>query len=146
MTQIHKTIFITAPKEKVWDIMLAEQTYKEWAGEFHPGSYYKGEWKEGAEIDFIGPNNDGMEYGMRSLIKTLRPYEVVEMETLGSLVNDKLDTEDTKWVGIPENYYFVEKDGGTELEVKTAMPEDVYEDMNMAWDKALAKLKEIVEK
>ena len=56
MTTLHYLIFINAPKEKVWDTMLKDETYREWTKPFCEGSYYRGDWSEGSKIIFLGPD------------------------------------------------------------------------------------------
>lgn len=148
MQKLNTSIFINAPKEKVWDIMLGEETYKQWTSAFCEGSYYKGSWEEGSKILFVGPGEDGKEGGMVSRIKENRKYEYVSIEHLGILkdgVEDTTGEEAKKWAPAYENYTFTEKDGGTELSIDQDI-EDEYKDSFMdMWAKALSKLKEICE-
>lgn len=44
MTTLHYHITIRAPKARVYQLMLADASYREWTSEFAPGSYYKGSW------------------------------------------------------------------------------------------------------
>ena len=149
MTKITKKIFINAPKEKVWDTMLGDATYRDWTGAFCPGSYYKGSWDKGSKILFLGPNPaDGTEGGMVSTIEENIPYEFVSILHLGQINNGVEDTtSDTvsAWAGAHENYSFVEKDGGTELTIETDTVEEMKDEMEKMWDKALPRLKEIAE-
>ena len=44
MEKLHFSISIKAPKEKVWDTMLNDVTYRQWTSVFNPpGSYYEGD-------------------------------------------------------------------------------------------------------
>ncbi len=147
MQKIQKTIFINAPKEKLWNIMLEDATYREWSAEFHAGSYYKGEWKEGTEIEFLGPAEDGKaDGGILMRVKEIRPYDFVSLESITDIVDGKASPAGSQWAGSLENYTFIEHDGGTELLIDTAAPEDYATMMSDLWDKALVKLKEIAEK
>lgn len=150
MQKLHFSIKIDAPKEKVWNIMLDDKTYREWTRVFSPGSYYKGDWSKGSKILFLGPDpKTGQEDGMVSRIAENRPYEYISIEHLGIVHNDKEDTtseEARKWAPAFENYTFKEADGATELQVDMDS-EDGYADMfSRLWPKALKKLKEIAEK
>jgi uncharacterized protein YndB with AHSA1/START domain len=69
MEKLHFEILINAPRERVWDVMLADETYRDWTSAFHPGSYFKGDWSEGSKMLFLGPNEDGSEGGMVSTIR-----------------------------------------------------------------------------
>ena len=152
MNTLHFTIDIKAPKQHVWDVMLGDETYRQWTMPFTPGSYFEGSWDEGSTIRFLGPGENGQKPGgMISRIAENRPYEFVSIETLG-LVNDGVDdtTSDdaAAWAGGHENYTFNETDGVTTLEidlVSDGMPESMKDEFSKMWPEALAKLKELAE-
>lgn len=150
MQKIHLTTFIQAPREKVWDVMLSDATYREWTSVFCPGSYYQGDWKRGSSILFLGPGqNDEGESGMVSRIEENRPYEFISIEHLGIIKDGVTDTESEevkKWKGVHENYTFNKKDGGTELVIDMDINEEEKEFMEKAWKEALVSLKKIAEK
>lgn len=150
MQNINFSILINAPKEKVWDTMLQDATYREWTKPFNPaGSYFKGDWSKGSKILFIGVDEktgkeDG---GMFAEIAENRPHEFVSIKHLGELK----DGVEVPWPGPSdagfENYTFTDKDGGTEVVVElTNIPEQWVGMMNEMWPKALDVLKEIAEK
>lgn len=153
MKKIHHSILIQAPREKVWDVMLGDATYREWTTAFNPGSYFKGDWSEGSKILFLGPDpenpNATGESGMVSRIKENRLHEFMSIEHLGLYKNGVEDYESDevkKWAPSFENYTFTEKDGGTEVSVDMDAA-DEYEDMfNGMWPEALKKLKEVAER
>ncbi len=146
---MHHTIFINAPKEKVWDLMLGDASYREWTSAFCPGSYYRGSWEEGAKILFLGPASEGREEGgMVSRIKENRLHEFISIEHLGVVKNGVEDTTSEAikdWAGAFENYTFNEKDGGTELVVDMDVAEKEKTAMDGMWVKALERLKEMAE-
>ncbi len=151
MQKVHFKIQINAPKEKVWDTMLDDSTYREWTTAFHPGSYYKGDWSEGSKILFLGPDESGKnEGGMVSRIKENRKYEFLSIEHLGLVMDGVEDTESEearKWSPAFENYTFTEKDGGTEVSIDIDILNEEYKEMfEGMWPKALLKLKEITER
>lgn len=136
---------IDAPRETVWDGMLAPATYERWAAAFAEGSRYEGSWEEGARIRFLGPE-DGS--GMISMIAASRRPAFLSIRHLGMLKDGVEDTtsEAVKgWVGAHENYSFSEKGGGTELTVELDVTPEFEDYMNETWPKALALLKEICE-
>jgi len=47
------SIFIDAPKQKVWDVMLDKKAYAIWTSPFCEGSHYTCIWKLGEIIKFI---------------------------------------------------------------------------------------------
>lgn len=150
MEKIHFSTHIEAPPKKVWDTMLAKETYPIWTAHFSPGSRYEGSWDEGAEIRFLGPNPDGSkgEGGMYSRIKTNRPYEFLSIEHLGMIENGIIDTTSEKvrdLVPAFENYTFKEVDGGTELLIEMNTNDEYKAMFEGMWPKALAELKQLAE-
>jgi uncharacterized protein YndB with AHSA1/START domain len=148
LEKINFSIEINAPKEKVWDTMLKEDTYQIWTEAFAKGSYYKGDWNEGSKILFLAPGEKG-EGGMVSRIKENRPYEYISIEHIGMIQNGNEDTtsdEVKKWAGALENYTFKETDGTTELSVEMDSADEYKEMFQTMWPNALNKLKELAEK
>lgn len=149
MQKIHFSITINAPKEKVWDAMLGDSTYRQWTEVFGKGSHFVGSWEQGADIKFLAPNDKGEMGGMVARIKENRPYEFMSIEHLGIVQNGKEDTtseEVKKWTPAFENYTFKEQDGKTEVLVDMDTNEEYKEMFEDMWPKALQKLKEIAEK
>ena len=151
MQKIHFSIHINAQREKVWDIMLGDATYREWTEAFHPGSYYTGDWSEGSKMLFLGPDETGKkDGGMVSRVKENRTHEFISIEHMGIVMDGVEDTtsdEAMEWAPAFENYTFVEKDGGTEVRVDMEAANDEYKEMfEDTWPKALLKLKEIAER
>lgn len=149
MEKLRKSVFINAPRARVWDVMLGDETYRDWTKAFSPGSYYKGDWSEGSKILFLGPNPDGSgEGGMVSRIAVSRPHEFLSIEHLGIVKDGVEDTESAeakKWAPAYENYTFSEKNGGTEVSVEMDIDEKARETFETMWTAALARLKEIAE-
>lgn len=150
MQKIHFSIFIKAPVEKVWNTMLEDKTYREWTTAFNPGSYYKGSWEKGSKMLFIGPDpKTGLEGGMVSRIEENKPHEFVSIEHLGFIQNGVEDTTSEMikdWIGAHENYTFVPKNGGTEVQVDLDVAESHKDMFDAMWPAALQKLKELAEK
>jgi uncharacterized protein YndB with AHSA1/START domain len=151
MKKINFSIQINAPREKVWNTMLNDETYREWTKAFNEGSYFKGDWSEGSKILFLGPSPvEGQgEGGMVSKIKENRPHEFLSIEHLGIMVNGVEDTESEearKWTPAYENYTFTEKNGGTELSIEMDTTEEMKTEFEKMWPRALEKLKELAEK
>jgi uncharacterized protein YndB with AHSA1/START domain len=150
MKKIHFKIDINASKEKVWDTMLEDATYREWTAPFNEGSYYKGDWTKGSEIIFLGPDPEtGKEGGMVSRIAENKKYEFISIEHLGIIkdgVEDTTSEEVKKWTPAFENYTFKEKNGTTEVIVEMDINDEYKEMFEGMWPKALQKLKELAEK
>ncbi len=135
------SIDIDAPKEKVWEVLLQDDTYRQWTAVFHPGSYAESDWTEGSEALFKTPEG----HGMISKIVLHRPAEVISFEHLGTLKDGERNTEDFEWQGFRETYRVTAKGGGTELQVEQDITPDHEEWFASTWGKALAKVKELAE-
>ena len=150
MQKLHYSIVINAPKEKVWNTMLDDKTYREWTKAFSPGSYYKGDWSKGSKIIFLGPDPEtGKEHGMVSRIAENKPNEYLSIEHRGIVkdgVEDTTSAEATKWVPAFENYTFKEKNGATEVLIDMDTEEDYVKMFEKMWPDALQRLKTIAER
>lgn len=145
MNKLHFSIFINAPKEKVWNTMLEDATYREWTKPFNETSYYEGDWSEGSKMYFLGIDKDsGNKGGMISRIAKNIPFEYVSIQHLGVLENGV----EKPWEGEGfENYAFTEKDSGTQVDVElTNIPDEYMEMMHAMWPKSLDVLKSLAEK
>lgn len=149
MKTLNYSIFINASKEKVWNTMLEDATYRAWTAPFNPaGSSFKGNWDKGSIIHFIGVDaktgkEDG---GMYSEVAENKLHEYVSLKHLGEIKDGvEVPWEKPEQIAF-ENYTFVEKDGGTEVLVEiTNMPDEYLGWMNDLWPKALEALKELSE-
>jgi hypothetical protein len=149
MQKLKFSIEINSPKEKVWNTMLEDKTYRIWTEVFSKGSHFIGDWSKGSKILFLGPNENGEMGGMVSRIKENKLYEYISIEHLGVVENGKEDTTSDavkQWAGSLENYTFKNKDGKTELLVDMDINDEYREMFEGMWPNALQKLKEISEK
>lgn len=148
MERLHFSIVIDAPKEKVWNTMLEDETYRKWTEAFTPGSHYRGDWSQGSKILFLGPGEGGEMSGMVSRIRENRLYEYLSIEHIGMVQGGKEDTtseEVRNWAGAQENYTFKDLGGRTEVLVEMDTGEEYREMFETAWPKALQRLKEVAE-
>lgn len=149
MDKLHFSIAIKAPKKKVWNTMLDDNTYRVWTEPFMAGSHYVGDWSKGSKILFLAPGETGKMGGMVSRIKENRPFEYISIEHLGVVQDGKEDTSSEAvkgWAGALENYTFKEKGGTTEVLVDLDTVEEYKEMFQGLWPKALQELKELAEK
>lgn len=150
MQKLNFSITINAPKEKVWNTMLEDATYRLWTTTFNEGSYYKGDWSKGSKIVFLGPSPEtGKEGGMVSRIAENKLYEFISIEHLGIIndgVEDTTSDEVKIWAGSLENYTFKDLNGKTELLVDMDINDEFKEMFENMWPEALQKLKDIAEK
>ena len=149
MKRLQFSIDINAPKEKVWNTMLNQDTYRVWADVFMPGSHYLGNWNTGSKILFVAPDTSGNVAGMVSRIKENRQYAYVSIEHLGFVQDGKEDTSSEAvkaWAGSLENYTFTESNGTTNVFVELDTAEEHAEMFGEIWPKALEELKKLAEK
>jgi uncharacterized protein YndB with AHSA1/START domain len=150
MEKLRQSIFINAPRARVWDVMLADETYREWTSAFMPGSYYQGDWSEGSKILFLGPNpGEGGEGGMVSRIHENRRHEFISIEHLGLVHDGVEDTESAAakaWAPAFENYTFADRQGGTELTIEMDIQAEQRAKFDELWTDALSRLKSIAER
>lgn len=149
MEKLHYSILINAPPEKVYKTMLEDETYRQWTTAFNPVCYYEGDWSEGSIMRFLGPNKDGSVSGMLSRVKANKPNEFVSIEHFGEIINGVEDTTSDRikiWAGGQENYTFIKKSDGTELQVDLDTPAEYKNMFAEMWPKALEKLKALTEK
>jgi hypothetical protein len=148
METVQYSILIHADKQKVWNTMLGDKSYREWTKAFHDGSYYEGNWAKGSEIRFLGPGEDGKLGGMYSRIKENDLYRFISIEHLGMINDGIVDTtseEVKKWTPSFENYTFVEKGNQTELKIEMQVATEYKNMFDEMWPRALKALKALCE-
>lgn len=133
-------VSIDAPRKRVWDIMLAPDTYRRWTSAFCEGSYYEGSWEQGETIRFLSPNGDGMV----AVIKGNQPYELISIEHRGTLENG-VEKNDLPHTPFYEDYRFMDEGKGTALQVSLDTLGEYENFMSEAFPKALAILKRLCE-
>lgn len=150
LKKTHFSIEINAPKEKVWDMMLGAETYKQWTAPFNPaGSWYEGDWSKGSEMRFIWPDpkDPTQTGGMLAVVEENKPYEFISLRHEAEISNGEIIAgENASWIGAHENYTFSEQEGVTTVGVDIDIDESFQIFMEGAWPKALEVLKEISEK
>ncbi len=141
-------ININAPRERVWNTLWADDTYREWTAVFAEGSRAETDWKKGSKVLFL----DGKGQGMVSTIADNIPNEFMSIKHLG-MVKDGIEDVDSeearKWAGSFENYTLRATNEGTELTVTmegATIPKDFEHYMAETWPGALDKLKVLCER
>jgi len=138
-------VTIDAPKEKVWNTLWNDATYREWTSVFAEGSRAESDWKKGSKILFL----DGKGSGMVSVIAEQIPNEFMSFKHLGEVKDGVEDTASEKvsqWAGAFENYTLKMINGKTELIVDMDISDDFADYFLKTFPKALDKVKEIAEK
>jgi len=146
---LHFEQLIAASPEKVHRLMLEDASYREWTAIFNPGSFYEGSWDEGAEIQFVGLNENGEKEGMIGHIAVHRPQQYVSIAYDGVIdkgVNRFTGPDVEALASGREEYRFVARDGQTLLVVDMDDPGPYAQYFTESWPKALDKLQEICER
>lgn len=145
MEKLQFTARINAPKEKVWNALWEDASYRAWTSAFMEGSYAKTDnWKEGTKVLFLDPKGSGMV----SMVAANKPNEFMSFKHLGEVKEGVEDTTNEKvkgWAGAFENYTLKDAGGKTDLTVEIDITDDFKEYFQNTWPKALEKLKEIAE-
>lgn len=142
------TIAINAPKEKVWNTLWNDATYRKWTSPFSEGSRAETTWEKGSKVLFLDGNNTGMV----STIAENIPNEFMSIKHLGGYKDgvEDMDSEEVKqWAGSFENYTLRSANGGTELSISMGgadLPKELEDHFLDAWPKSLNILKELSEK
>lgn len=145
---IHYEIAITASRAKVWDVLLADKTYRQWTNVFNPTSHFKGSWEKGAKIHFIGVEDNGKSGGMFSRVIEHVENEYICIETIGLLkegVEIVSGPELEPWLGGHESYRLKEVNGKTLLSVDVDIVESYRSYFEETWPKALEIIKQLSE-
>ncbi len=140
MTTTKFNIQINAPKEKVWEVLWNDESYRQWTAAFHEGSYAKGDWQEGGKIQFLAPEGDGM----YSRIHKLAPYTQMTFEHLGEIKGGE-EQPQSSWAGAKETYYLTENNGITELTVEVDLVDEYLQYFKDTFPKALQLVKQLSE-
>lgn len=135
---------IKAPREKVWDVLWNEETYKKWIKAFSEDSKTISEWNEGDPITFL----DSKGNGMQSIIYKMSPPETMIFQHLKEIKNGEPQPstpESKKWEGALESYSLIEKNGATSILVKMDSAKEHEDFFNEAYPKALKIIKKLAE-
>ncbi len=141
MKKLQFTIEINADKEKVWNTLWQDKTFREWAGIIDPGTYIVGELKQGNEVQFISAEG----YGVTSFVEKLIPNEYLLLKHLADTKESGKEEREKEWTGGEESYRLLDNGTITTLNVEFNVPLELEEYFNVNYPKALEKIKELAE-
>jgi uncharacterized protein YndB with AHSA1/START domain len=145
MEHLEYKIVIAAPAKKVWETMLQKETYEQWVSKSWPGSSYEGKWQKGEKIKFAGSDGTGT---LAALVE-VKPHERLLARHIAILgpggVEDRTSEMAKGWIGITEEYRFVEDKGTTTLTVIIETIPEWKKMFDDGWPTALQELKRITE-
>lgn len=142
MIELLFSIIIKAPKEKVWNTLWDDNTFRNWASIIDEGSYMVGELREGNKVQFISSVSG---YGVTSRIEKYIPFEFVLFHFMTDTMERGTQERVNEWTGGKESYVLVETDGVTTLTVKTDVPREQEETFNTRFPRALERVKNLSE-
>lgn len=144
MEKLHFSTKIKASKEKVWEILWEDSSYRKWTSVFSEGSYAETDWKEGSKVLFL----DGKGGGMVSKVQKKILNELMSIKHVGIVRDGVEDTESEairEWQGAMENYTLKEVDGITELSVEVDAAQNFKGYLEETFPNALEQVKHLSE-
>lgn len=141
MNQLHFDIDIAAPREKVWNVLWDDATYRDWTAVFAEGSYAVSDWREGSTIQFIDPASRS---GMSAVIEKKRPAEFMSFRHEAEIRNGQVQPT-PEWAGAHESYTLKSKEGGTRLSVDLDTLGEQQEMFERKFPQALRRVKTLAE-
>lgn len=141
MKELQFSIEIHATKEKVWDTLWRDETFRQWAGLIDPGTYMVGDLEEGNEVQFISANG----YGVTSRVEKLITNEFLLLRHQADTKEKGTQTREKQWTGGQESYVLQETDGVTILTAEFGVPAELEEYFIVNYSKALEKVKLLAE-
>ena len=143
MKDMQFSIEIKAPKERVWDTLWQDETFRDWANIIDPETYMVGELKEGHEIQFISGDSG---YGVTSLVEKLVPGEYLLLKHHADTQEEGKREREKEWTGGGERYSLVNQDGTTTLTTVFDVPSELEDYFQVAYPKALERIKVLAER
>jgi len=142
MKELQFLVEINASKEKVWNTLWNDNTYRIWANNIDEGTYMIGEMKEGESVQFISSESG---YGVTSIVSKLIPLETVTFKHMMDTMDSGKEEREEEWTGGAESYFLEETEGVTTLKVKMDTPSGQIETFNTLFPKALDSIKALSE-
>ena len=133
---------IHATRERVWDTLWQDETFREWASIIDPETYMVGDLKAGNEIQFISAASG---YGVTSLVEKLVVGEFLLLRHRADTQEDGKREREKEWTGGKESYLLTEKNGTTTITVAFDVPPELEEYFKVNYPKALERVKVLAE-
>ena len=142
MQKQQSSIEIKAPRERVWNTLWEDKTFRDWANIVDEGTYMVGEIKEGNEVQFISSVSG---YGVTSLVEKLTLNEFVSFRQIADTKDSGEREREKEWTGGTESYSLAENEGVTTLTVDIDVPPGQEETFKVRFPKALERVKILAE-
>jgi uncharacterized protein YndB with AHSA1/START domain len=144
MVKLEFKIEIKAPKEKVWEVLWKDETYRQWTAAFCEGTYAISDWNEGSKIHFLSPNGEGM----NSIIESKITNEYIAFKHISELKNFEempIDAVTQGWTGAMETYRLTQNNTVTILDVTMDCIEKYADYFKKTFPKSMQIIKELSE-
>lgn len=135
---------INATPEMVWNVLLNDESYRQWTTVFCEGSFYKGDLKQGGRVHFLTPSGEGM----YADIIFYTPHSNILFQHIGEMLNfveQPVDEAAEKWTGAFENYILKDNGVSTTLISEIDLTPEHVDFFNKNFPKGLEKIKELSE-
>lgn len=144
MNKKRYSVEIKADREKIWDVLWKEGTYRDWTSAFSAGSHMVAEdLAQGSKVQFLDPNGAGM----YSVVEEHIPGRSLVFKHLGEIRNgEEQPAEKSNWSGAREIYTLTGTDGVNKLDVDIDISGEEATMFDTVFPKALARVKELAEK
>jgi uncharacterized protein YndB with AHSA1/START domain len=142
MNEMKFTVEINASREKVWNTLWADETFRQWAGIIDPGTHMVGDLVEGNEVQYISGNG----YGVTSLVEKLVDGEYLRLRHSADTQDEGAREREKEWTGGAESYALSENDGVTTLIAACDVPPSQEEYFTTSYPKALDEVKRLAER
>ena len=142
MKEMQFTLEIHASRERVWDTLWQDETFREWAGIIDPGTHMIGDLIEGNEVQYISGNG----YGVTSLVEKLMPGEFLLLRHSADTQENGAQERKNEWTGGKESYSLSEKAGTTTLTAAFDVPPEMEEYFKTSYPRALKQVKVLAER
>jgi uncharacterized protein YndB with AHSA1/START domain len=136
------SIEIHAPRERVWQVLWNDTTFRDWANNIDEGTYLEGELKEGNEVQFMSASSG---YGVTSVVEKLVPNEFISFRHTMDTKESGERERDEEWAGGVETYALSKHDDITSVTITSEVPPSLEKIMAERTPKALARIKVLAE-
>jgi uncharacterized protein YndB with AHSA1/START domain len=141
MNRLQFSVDIAAPRDKVWQVLWDDASYRDWTSVFAEGSYAVSDWNEGSPIQFIDPASGN---GMAAVIEKKRPGEFMSFRHEAE-IKDGTVQPPAAWSGAHENYLLTANDGRTTLRVDLDAADEHRQMFEEKFPQALTRVKNLAE-
>ena len=141
MNRLHFSIDIKAPRERVWNVLWDDATYRDWTSVFSEGSYAVSDWNEGSPVQFLDATGHS---GMSAVIEKMRPGEFMSFRHEAEIKDGQIQPS-AGWSGAHENYTLTSHNGQTTLAVDLDTADEHRQMFEDRFPKALRRVKTLAE-